>query len=142
MFNMPKSTMQDRLTGRVVFGSKSGPESYLSEQEEKEIITFIESPSDIGYSRSKAQIIALVQQVLHDKGKKDVKVSSGWWSSFRQRHPQLTLRTAEPVSLAHASGTKPEILERCWRKHWMSWKFVANHAKSLTWMRQGCNLIL
>ena len=112
MFNVPKSTLQDRLTGRVVFGSKSGPESYLSEQEEKELVTFIESSSDIGYSRSKAQIIALVQLVLHDKGKKDVKVSSGWWSSFHQRHPQLTLRTAEPVSLARASGTRPEILER------------------------------
>ena len=50
--------------------------------------------------------------MLHDKGKKDVKVFSGWWSSFRQCHPQLTLQTAEPVSLAHASGTRPEILER------------------------------
>ena len=61
MFNVPKSTLQDRLTGHVVFGSKSGFESYLSEQEEKELVTFIESSSDIGYSRSKAQIIALVQ---------------------------------------------------------------------------------
>ena len=41
-----------------------------------------------------------------------MKVSEGWWNSFRRRHPQLTLRTAEPVSFARLMGTRPKILER------------------------------
>ena len=50
LYNVPKSTLQDRLTGRVAFGSKSGPESYLSASEEEELVAFIENCSDIGYS--------------------------------------------------------------------------------------------
>ena len=47
LYNVPKSTLQDRLTGRVAFG---GPESYLSASEEEELVAFIENCSDIGYS--------------------------------------------------------------------------------------------
>uniref|UniRef100_A0A1X7SR74 HTH psq-type domain-containing protein n=1 Tax=Amphimedon queenslandica TaxID=400682 RepID=A0A1X7SR74_AMPQE len=35
MYNVPKSTLHDRISGRVQFGSTSGPESYLSEEEER-----------------------------------------------------------------------------------------------------------
>ena len=58
-FNVPKSTLQDRISGRVVFGSRSGPQSYLTDEEEKELVAFIEGCSTIGFSRSKQQIIEL-----------------------------------------------------------------------------------
>lgn len=111
LYNVPKSTLQDRVSGRVAFGARSGPESYLSANEEEELVSFIENCSDIGYSRSKKQIIALVQQVMNEKGR-DVTVSLGWWASFSHRHPQLTLRKAEPVSVARALGTRAEIIQR------------------------------
>ena len=110
-YNVPKSTLLDKLTGRVAFGSKSGPESYLSASEEEELVAFIENCSDIGYSQSKKQVIALVQQVMDAKGR-DVTVSTGWWASFNRRHPQLTLRMAEPVSVARTVGTRAEIIQR------------------------------
>ena len=42
MYNIPKSTLQDRLTGHVAFGSRSGPDCYLTDEEEKELVSFIE----------------------------------------------------------------------------------------------------
>uniref|UniRef100_A0A1X7T9Q4 HTH psq-type domain-containing protein n=1 Tax=Amphimedon queenslandica TaxID=400682 RepID=A0A1X7T9Q4_AMPQE len=33
MYNIPKSTLHDSISGHVQFGSTSGPESYLSEEE-------------------------------------------------------------------------------------------------------------
>ena len=110
-FNVPKSTLQDRISGRVVFGSRSGPQSYLTDEEEKELVAFIKGCSTIGFSRSKQQIIELMQQVMYKKGR-DVNVSLGWWNSFRRRHSQLTVRTAEPVSYARSIGTRPEIISR------------------------------
>ena len=53
---------------------------------------------------------ALVQQVMDAKGR-DVTVSTGWWASFSQRHSQLTLRMAEPVSVARTVGTRAEIIQ-------------------------------
>jgi hypothetical protein len=109
MYNVPKSTLHDRISGRVGFGCRSGPQSYLSDTEEDELVRFIEGCNTIGYSRTKRQIMELVQLVMSDKGR-NVKVTEGWWSSFRRRHPQLVLRTAEPVSRIRHVGTTPEIL--------------------------------
>ena len=53
MYSVPKSTLQDRITGRVPFGSRCGPERYLSEEEEEELVGFIEGCSDIGYQGQK-----------------------------------------------------------------------------------------
>ena len=104
MYCVPKSTLQDRISSRVVFGTKSGPESYLTKEEEEQLVDFIQRCSDIDYSRMKMQIIKIVQQVVNENGK-DAKVSFGWWASFRKRHSDLTLRTAEPVSYVQPNLT-------------------------------------
>ena len=111
IYDVPKSTLQDRVSGRVKFGARSGPESYLNDQEEDELINFIQGCSDIGYTRTKKQILELVQMVMYEKGR-NIRISEGYWSSFRHRHPQLTLRVAEPVSYIRLLGTRPEIIER------------------------------
>ncbi len=112
MCGVPRSTLQDRVSGRVVFGSHSGPESYLTQEEERELVLFIKGCSAIGFSRSRQQVITIVQQVMVRKGKEDVLVSSGWWASFRKRHPQLSLRASEQVSYVRSLGTRPEILSK------------------------------
>jgi len=37
MFNVPKSTLHDHVTGKVMFGARSGPDPYLSMEEEEEL---------------------------------------------------------------------------------------------------------
>ena len=39
---VPKSTLQDQISGRVAFGTKSGPESYLTKEEEEQLVDFIQ----------------------------------------------------------------------------------------------------
>lgn len=41
-YNVPRSTLRDRITGRVVHGCKPGPTLYLSTAEEKELVDFFE----------------------------------------------------------------------------------------------------
>ena len=53
--------------------------------------------------------MALVQQTLKDKGL-DVRVSNGWWESFKRRNPKLALRTAEPLSYARMIAGNPDVL--------------------------------
>lgn len=64
LYNVPKSTLSDRITGRVLPGSKSGPATYLTTQEEKELVTFLCRSAAIGYGRTRSEVIAIVERIL------------------------------------------------------------------------------
>ena len=66
-YNVPTSTLRDRVRGTVTPGAKSGPPSYLSEREEKELVKFLLRCSSIGYPKTCKQVLALAQTVLNSK---------------------------------------------------------------------------
>ena len=112
-FGVPKSTLQDRISGRVGLDAKSGPERCLNDSEEEKLVNFLVGCSRIGYARSKKQVLAIVSAVLSKKrgiDENEVIVTKGWWSSFQKRHPKLSLRSAESLSYARAVAEDPEIL--------------------------------
>ena len=49
---VPKSTLGDRISGRVKPGSTSGPPTYLSTVEENELVTFLCRCACVGYAKS------------------------------------------------------------------------------------------
>ena len=110
-YNVPKSTLGDRVSGRVQPGSVSGPAKYLTLSEEDELSRFLSRCCQIGYARSKLEVLALVQRILDSKGMK-VTISHGWWDSFRKRHPEFVLRVAAPVSQARSKATDPDVFSR------------------------------
>ena len=111
-FNVPKSSLGDRVSGRVVPGTNSGPPRYLTMAEESELVQFLTRCAAIGYGKSRKEVMALVQRVLHDKNINKT-LSGGWWESFCRRHPNPSLRTAAPLSLVRAKASDPEMLSRC-----------------------------
>ena len=38
---VPRTSLKDRLTGRVIHGTKIGPKPYLTNEEEKELVNFL-----------------------------------------------------------------------------------------------------
>ena len=74
IYQVPMSTLHDRVTGKVIFGPSSY--SYLSSEEEEELLNFLLKCSDIGYCRSRKQVIAIVHQIVDEKGIQAV-VSNG-----------------------------------------------------------------
>ena len=111
MYNVPKSTLGDRVSGHVQAGAISGPPRYLFCMEEGELARFIFHCGTIGYARSKSEILALVQRVLDCRGI-DRTVTHGWWESFQRRHPDLVLRSPAPLSLVRSKATDSEMLGR------------------------------
>ena len=109
-YNIPRSTLHDHVSGRVLLGSKSGPQKYLSDDEENELADFLRDCSRIGYARTRQQIFTLVNQCLRMKGL-SVNVTNGWWESFRRRHPTFKLRTAEKLAYVRMVSSSPEILD-------------------------------
>ena len=110
-YAIPKSTLHDRVSGRVLAGVCSGPPKYLTDEVEAELERYLTHCSSVGFARSRQQVIQLVQEVVTLKGLA-VTVTHGWWESFRRRHPKLTLRTAAPVSYARAMASDPEIINK------------------------------
>ena len=62
-YGIPKSTLQDRISGKVLPGSKSGKKRYLDDDEEKELVDFLIGCARIGLPRSRTDVIRLVQSI-------------------------------------------------------------------------------
>ena len=73
-YGIPKSTIQDRVSGKILFGSRSGPTPYLNDAEEEELAMFLEGSASIGYPYTRKKVIALVQKVVDEKGRNVVSV--------------------------------------------------------------------
>ena len=110
-YGVPKSSLGDRISGRVKPGAVSGPQKYLSTEEENELVRHLSRCASIGYAKSRKEVLTLVQRIIDSRGIQR-NVSSGWWESFCRRHPSLTLRTAVPLSLTRAKASDPEMLSR------------------------------
>lgn len=102
-----RSTLHDRLSGRVLPGARSGPSKYLTDAEETELVRFITRCSEIGYAKRKADILAIVQEKCPSH-----PVSSGWWESFRHRHPEITIRAAEKLALPRTVAFDKVLISR------------------------------
>ena len=105
------TTLKDRLSGRVEHGKKSGPMPYLTSQEEDELATFLKNASNVGYGKTKREVLLIVQKTLEQKGTKpDDYNGEGWYFRFMQRHPTLSLRSADPLSYVRTTALSPEKL--------------------------------
>ena len=110
-YNVPKSTLGDRVSGKVEHGTMSGPSKYLTSGEEEELVKFLLGCASVGYAKTRQQILAIVQKLVSSRG--IIKpVTNGWWESFCRRHPNLTLRTPAPLSVARASASDRDVFDR------------------------------
>ena len=110
MFRVPRATLHDYVSGKIQFGCKSGPKTYLTSDEEEELENFIIRCARVGYPHTKKQILALVQEIVDGKGI-ETTVSNGWWERFCARHPKVTLKSAVPLSLARAIASDPITIQ-------------------------------
>ena len=68
IYNIPRSTLHDRVSGRINIDSKPGKKPYLTIEEEKELVSFFLKFAKIGYSRTPKEALAIVQHILENKG--------------------------------------------------------------------------
>ena len=83
---VPKSTLYDRIKGRVVHGVKPGPKQYLNAEEERELAQFAIESASVGYGQTTPQITTIAENVAKEKGilQKD-RISQGWYKKFLKR---------------------------------------------------------
>ena len=62
-FGVPRTILKDRITGKVVHGTKSGPKPYLTQQEEKELVDFLVRCSKMGYGKTRGEVLKIVEAI-------------------------------------------------------------------------------
>lgn len=67
-YGIPKSTLYDHVSGKVVHGIKPGPRPYLTAGEEKELGIYLKQCAKVGYGKTRRDVLALVQTAASDKG--------------------------------------------------------------------------
>ena len=96
---VPRSTLKDRLSGRVAHGTKSGPKPYLSPIEEAELTNHLLSASKMGFGKTRRDVKLLVETYTRSKGTlKGSEISNGWWQKFLKRNPSLRLRAGDATA--------------------------------------------
>ena len=68
LHKVPRTTLQDRMLGNVVHGTKPGAKPYLNREEEKELVEFIVESASVGHGKTRAQIMSLAEKAAREKG--------------------------------------------------------------------------
>ena len=110
-FNVPKSTLGDRVSGRTEHGKKSGHEQILALEDEKKLAAYLIDVSKQGYGKSKEIILYMATQIAIKCGK-EVKgcLSEMWWRNFLKRNPEISLRATQNFGLVRTL-VKRETIE-------------------------------
>ena len=92
---VPRTSLHNRIKGRVVHGVKPGPKPCLSTEEETELAEFAIEAASVGCGQTRKQIMTIAENVAKDKGilQKD-RISAGWYDKFIY----LSLRKGDPAA--------------------------------------------
>ena len=109
---VPKTTLRDRLSGRVIHGSKPGPKPYLSSSDELEMSSFIKESTRVGYGKTRKDVMIIAERVAKDKGTlRKERISQGWWNRFMERQKDLSLRRGESISHVRMDAVNKETMD-------------------------------
>ncbi|KAJ8970937.1 hypothetical protein NQ317_016746 [Molorchus minor] len=111
-FGIPRSTLQFRLGNRFK-KIRHGPNTYLTEEEEYTIVSWILDSHRKGFPRRKDDIVASVKKFLDENPRNtpfhDNIPGKHWFQSFLNRHPVLASRTPEAVTSASSNVSESDI---------------------------------
>ena len=103
------TTLKNRLSGRVVHGTNSGPVPYLSKVEEDELVDYLSEANKVGYGKTRRQVKVIAERMAIEKGVlRSAHISDGWWRRFLQRHSQLSLRTGDATGYVRMNAMNEE----------------------------------
>ena len=64
--SVPKTSLYNRIKGRVVHGVKPGPKPYLSAEEETELAGFAIEAASVGCGQTRKQIMTIAENVAKE----------------------------------------------------------------------------
>ena len=99
-FQVPRSTLQDRLSNRVTPGMTPGRKTKLSNEQEKKLVDYACNRAKMGTGFRKQQFLRYSNAYAkkYDITFKNGLPSDKWWRGMRRRHKNLSMRKPEPTA--------------------------------------------
>ena len=114
LHNVPVETLRRRIIGDVDNDCKPGPATVLTKDEEAKLVEYIVSMADMGFGLTKEDIRRLAFRIADSSGRAhpfhDGMAGRAWLTGFMVRHPNLTARTAQPLSYSCAKCANVETV--------------------------------
>ncbi|XP_074107710.1 uncharacterized protein LOC141532976 [Cotesia typhae] len=89
--------------------SKTGPGTVLSDDKEKQIVTWILHRAEIGAPVTKSELLDNIQKYVKKTLFKDDRPSRHWYENFRRTHPELSIRKPQKLSMTRAAVTQEDL---------------------------------
>ena len=97
--SVPKTSLYNRIKGKVVHGVKPGTKQYLSMEEETELAEFAVKDASVGCGQTRKQIMSIAENIAKDKGILcNYRISQGWYEKFIGRQTYLSLCKGDPAA--------------------------------------------
>ena len=94
---------------------KPGPSPTLSKDDESKVVEYIKVCTQIGFGRTKQQILSLVGGIVAKSQTptkfKDRKPGNDWWLGFLARWPQVKLCNPQSLPLESAIALNPSVVK-------------------------------
>ena len=114
LFKVPRTTLSDRVHGKIPLGVKAGRPPVLGEENEKALVRYITYMAEHRYPVTKKQVIGLAWAISLEKNKECFLKhgpTNKWWRCFRQRHKDLTMRKPENIDAGRFKNATPEVID-------------------------------
>ena len=112
MHGVPRSSLSDRITGKVEHGAIWGKQPILSKEDEAILVETAEQRAEQGVGLTKRTVLKYASLLAEkrSKGFKKSRPSQMWWRRLKTRNPSFSLRTPEATSSGrHQAMTRLRI---------------------------------
>jgi len=74
--------------------------------------TFLKYCSEVGYEKTRKEVLAIAEGVDHDKNVlRGTKISQGWWRNFIERQGDLSLRKGDNTAHSRVDAVNSETMQ-------------------------------
>ena len=108
-FHVPRKTLDDRIKGHMEDGSKPGRCLVLSAGEEDALVVYLLYMADLSFPLTRTMVKAFAWALAKWSGNGDhfnAETGPGehWWTHFKSRHPEITLRRCDMLEHTFAEA--------------------------------------
>lgn len=114
-FDIPRSTLSEKRSGRLPTEHRMGPPTILSSEEEALLVKWIFHVGEAGFPVTKDQLLDSVQMILNKSKREtiftDNRPGRKWYEGFRRRHPSVAEKKCQNLTYARANITEEGLRE-------------------------------
>ena len=116
LYNIPFETLRRRVNHIVPLECRSGPPTILTEDKEHRLASYCVKMCDMGFGLSRDDVMHTAFKIAKAMGRKhpfsNGSAGRAWFDSFRARHPNLTIKSAQSLSHSRAAcANKDNIID-------------------------------